>query len=347
MASKGAPIYAVSIANEPNYAGGYDGCEWTPAEMRDFFKEVGRYTQGVRGFGGGKATPTVLTVNGESANNPNINHAAMDDPVSSAAIDLFARHVYGDQIERLWGHANLNNREVWMTEHNINSANDAGYPMDSTWNYLWRFMNDVDLVIRLNNENAFVWWVVKRFYSFIGEGAASTVDHAILPRGWGLAHYSKFTIDTNRIPVTVTGNINNSSGASTPVAFNSTDPDIAKTADTSNINNAKFDLDNTSVRITAFISQDGSELSLVMFTPTMIGGDGGYGLGTAEIKMPEGFLIRSVSAMLSKAGAGGGSSRSVENMGKWVDDVEVASDRKSAFVTLDRSQMLSVKFIKE
>jgi len=349
MANHGAPIYAVSIANEPNYAGGYDGCEWTPEEMRDFYKEVGRFTQGVRGFGGGKVTPTVLTVNGESANNPDINHKAMDDPVSNAAIDLFARHVYGNQTERLWGRQNLNGREVWMTEHNINSASDAGYPMDSTWNYMWRFMNDVDLVIRLNNENAFVWWVVKRFYSFIGEGAAGTLKHAILPRGWGLAHYSKFSIDTIRVPVKVEGRIYNSSGSSVAVAFN--DTDLASKSDTSNVNNTKFDLDNTSVRITAFMSRDEKELSLVMWTPTMPGGDGGYALGTAEIKMPEGFVIRSVSAMRSQPGPGGGTSGIVSNMGKWVTTdasvISIKEDRKSAFVTLDRSDLLSVKFIKE
>ena len=336
MANHGAPIYAVSIANEPNYAGGYDGCEWEPEEMRDFFKEVGRFTQGVRGYGGGKATPAVLTVNGESANTPNINHAAMNDPVSNAAIDLFARHVYGSQTERLWGHPNLNGREVWMTEHNINSASSTAFPNDWTWNYMWRFMNDVDLVIRLNNENAFVWWVVKRFYSFIGDGEASTSAHTILPRGWGLAHYSKFTIDTTRINVNVTGNLGSGGG---PIVFNNNT--------TANVNNNRFDLDNPSAKITAFVSQDGNEISLVMWTPTLTDGSGGYDLGTAQINMPEGFIIRSASAMRSRSVSGGPStSGSNINMGKW-EDVRIASDRKSAYITLPRSEVVSVKLIKE
>jgi O-glycosyl hydrolase len=330
MANKGAPLYAVSIANEPNYAGGYDGCEWTPEEMRNFFKEVGRYTQGVRGFGGGKQTPFVLTVNGESANNPNINNAAMNDPASNAAIDLFARHVYGEQREVLWGNSKLNGREVWMTEHNINSATATAFPNDWTYNYVWRFMNDVDLVIRLNNENAFVWWVVKRFYSFIGEGDAYTSVHAILPRAWGMAHYSKFTIDTTRVGVNVAGTLGTGGAVSA-----------------SNVNNNTFDLDNLSVRVTAFISKDNKEISLVMWTPTGVSGSGGYALGTAQMTMPDNGTIRSVTALRSQS-TGGGTSGLVTNMGQAADsDVTISADRKTAYFALPAAQMLSVKFILE
>jgi O-glycosyl hydrolase len=336
MANNGAPIYAVSIANEPNYAGGYDGCEWTPEEMRDFYKEVGRFTQGVRGFGGGKVTPTVLTVNGESANTPEINHAAMNDPASNAAIDLFARHVYGEQRKVLWQHPNLNGREVWMTEHNINSASSTAYPNDWTWNYVWRFMNDVDLVIRMNNENAFVWWVVKRFYSFIGEGEANTSLHTILPRGWGMAHYSRFSIDTTRIKANVTGKLGSATG-----------PDIIfDNATTANVNNNRFDLDNPSVRVTAFVSGDGGEISLVMWTPTMTDGNGGNALGTAQIQMPAGFTIRSAQALRSRAATPSGTTGDTVNMGQ-LESVTIAPDRTSAYITLPRSEILSVKFIKE
>jgi len=348
MANNDAPIYAVSIQNEPNYAGGYDGCEWTPIEMRDFFKEVGRFTQGVRGWGGGRQIPTVLTVMGESANNPDINYAAMNDPVSNAAIDLFARHVYGNQTSRLWGHQNLNNREVWMTEHNINSASEPAYPNDYTWNYLWRFMNDVDLVIRLNNENAFVWWVVKRFYSFISDGAAGltggqNITGVILPRGWGLAHYSKFTIDKTRIGFNLTGTL---ADGTTAIAL---DGDIAANHVTgSNVNWARFDLDNTSARITAFQSQDGNELSLVMFTPTMTDGSGGFDLGTIKIEMPAGFKIRDAKAMTSNHNGSPASGGDVSRMGIFDDTaVRVGPGRDTAFVTLPRSRIISVKFIKE
>jgi O-glycosyl hydrolase len=356
----GAPIYAISISNEPNYTAGYDGCEWTGDEMRDFYKQVGRFTNGVRGYGGGKTTPVVLTVNGESANTPQINISALRDPVSRAAIDLYCRHVYGEQTRSLWRYdpaggytitgnttsaiENILDRgngtkfEVWMTEHNINSANATAYPSDSTWNYVWRYMNDVDLVMRLNNENAFVWWASKRFYSMIGDGQYGTTDGVALPRGWGLSHYAKYTIDTHRIVATVSG----TTGDSRPITFES---------GTALVNKRDFSLDNDSARITAYASitsgkdnapieeeaDDVEFISLVMMTPTATNGLGGHNMGTLKIDMPSGFLIGSYTAIRST------SLTSVHQSA----DVTVSQNRQSAYVTLGRGQMLSVKFIRQ
>jgi O-glycosyl hydrolase len=330
MAANDAPIYAISIQNEPNYVAGYDGCEWTPEEMRNFYKEVGRFTQGIRGYGGGRVTPTVLTVNGESANNPDINHAAIDDPVSFAAIDMFARHVYGNQQQNLWVNrpqVQQSGKEVWMTEHNINSATATAFPNDWTWNYIWPFMNDVDLVMRLNNENAFVWWAGKRFYSFISDGDASSPGGAgivgtILPRGWGLAHYSKFTIDMTRVGITI-GDGSTLNGQAINV---------------NNLNSTSFSLDNISTRVTAYESRDGKEISLIMWTPTATSGSGGYALGTVKIQLPAGFKIRSATAMRSTAG---------QNNQGVSEGVSIGDDRNSAVVTVPASNILSVKFISE
>jgi len=352
MYDKGAPIYAVSISNEPNYVAGYDGCEWEPEQMRDFFRMVGRFTNGVKGYGGGKQIPVVLTVNGESANTPDINLAALNDSGPGGArqyIDLYARHVYGSQTISLWRLPNEANSvlkkpdgtryEVWMTEHNINSANATAYPNDSTWNYVWRFLNDVDLVMRMNNENAFVWWASKRFYSMLGDDQFGTADGVPTPRGWGLSHYAKYTIDTHRINIDIEGTLG---GGSTPVTLEES---------SSNINSRTFSLDNTSARITAYASiesgknnapinnaaDDVNFISLVMWTPTNPNGSGGINMGTVKIDMPEGFLIGSAVAIKST---------SATNVHAPYE-VTIAADRKSAWVELNRSEILSVKFTKQ
>jgi hypothetical protein len=322
MYDNGAPIYAISIANEPNYTAGYDGCEWSPAEMRDFYKEVGRFTNGVRGFGGGVEIPTVLTVNGESANNPNINDLALNDPISNAVIDLLARHVYGDQQENLWNHPNRNGKEVWMTEHNINSANATAYPNDSTWNYIWRFMNDVDLVMRLNNENAFVWWASKRFYSMLGDGQFGTRNGVPTVRGYGLSHYAKFTIDTTRVGVSVTGVTGGGAG-------------ISQDRTNTTVNPTNFALDNLSAKITAYVSADGNEISMILWTPTLPNGTGGRDMGRIRIDMPAGFEIGGAQAV-----------RSTADTIMVAEDVDISGDRKSAFVNLPASHLLSVRFMK-
>jgi len=326
MYSKGAPIYVISIQNEPNYAAGYDGCLWTNNEMRDFFKQAGLFTEGVKGYGGGRQIPRVLTMNGESANDPYINLPALQDMVSKAAIDVLGRHAYGERQESLWNdypdllEKNGETMEVWMTEHNINSAN-AMIGDDSTWNYVWRFMNDIDLTIRQNNENAFIWWAAKRFYSLIGDGQYGTTDGAILPRGWGLSHYAKYSINTTRIGFTITGTTANGAAIGAIGAVGAV------------VNKATDDVDDTTVKINAFVSPDGSEISLVMFTPTKPQGQDGIDMGTIQIDMPAGFAIGSASGIRSN---------STNYHQPYAP--QIAADRRSAYVTLPPSHIISVKF---
>jgi len=317
MLDHDAPVYAVSIQNEPNFMASYDGCEWTQIEMRDFFKQVGHFTDGVTGWGGGAATPVVLTMNGESANNPNINDAAMNDSESRSVIDLLGRHTYGDAQTRYAKALDVApKKEVWMTEHNINGGNALSYPNDSTWNYVWVFMNDVDLDIRLNDESAFVWWALKRFYSIIGEGQYGTVEGAILPRGYGLSHYAKFAKEMWRCGVVVQGKTANGTDISTTY-----------------VNNGTLNRNGTDVKITAFVSEDGNTISLVMFTPTANNGTGGVDMGTVKIQLPQGFIVKTAAAM-----------RSTAAVKAKKEDVVLSADKNSAFIVLPRSNIVSVKF---
>ena len=354
MYNHGAPIYCISIQNEPNYTAGYDGCEWTPNEMRDFFIQVGRFTEGVRGYGGGKPIPTVLTMNGESANNPAINQAAIDAPDAYKHIDVFARHVYGERRKNLWGSApdwplsqarpfvqQVDKKDVWMTEHNINSANATAYPNDSTWNYIWRFMNDIDLVMRLNNENAFVWWASKRFYSMVGDGQFATPAGEALARGWGLSHYSKYTIDTHRIGFTLTGTTATpSQQINYQVMTDNTNRDADENAV---VNGAAGDMDNVTARITAYAKFNaddtlGDEISLVMWTPTDTAGGSGINMGRIQIGVPQGFKIGSATGVRSRSTDGLRTNVYHENV-----DVDVSVNRDIAYVDLPSSQIVSIK----
>jgi O-glycosyl hydrolase len=315
MSDRGAPIYAISIQNEPNFTASYDGCEWSNNDMRDFFIQEGHFTDGVPGYGGGRKIPAVLTMNGESANNTNINDPAIDNPMSNAAINLIGRHIYGNQQSR-YAATKLNySKEVWMTEHNVNSGTNTAYPNDSTWNYVWTFMNEVDLSIRLNDESAFIWWYAKRFYSMIGDGDFGTTDHAILPRGYGLSHYAKFAKETKRVDVTVTGK--DASGG------------------TVNVNNATYSPTSTVPKITAYESPDGNSISLVLFTPTSTAGVNGVNMGAVKIELPAGFIATSATAM-----------RSTATIKAQTESVALSADGKSAAVSLPASTILSVKFTK-
>jgi O-glycosyl hydrolase len=326
MLENGAPVYAVSIQNEPNFEADYDGCEWTGGEMRDFFLLVKRFTEGVEGFGGGKKIPTVLTMFGESANSPTASEYGFKDPTASQYIDLYARHIYGSPRVTISAQVQAQGKEVWMTEYNINSQNEASYPNDSTYNQMWKFINCIDLVIRMNKENAFIWWYGVRFYSMVGDGEYGTVIGAPLPRGWALSHYAKFANETRQVELSFSGT--DASG-------------VAMTAG-SNFNNTSYDLVSTAVRATAFMSTDASgnmtndSLSLVLFTPTTDSGGGGRNMGNIRINFPLGFTATKVEAMRSKS----------ESLGYADEDTVLLSDGTGAFVNLPAGQILSVKFTK-
>jgi len=319
MLEHGAPIYAISIQNEPNYEVSYDGCLWSPVDMRNFFLNVGHFTDGVKGYGGGKEIPSVRTMNGESANTPSINDVALGNPESREVIDIVGRHTYGDRLNRYaMALDHQDPKEVWMTEHNINSGNPTGYLNDSTWNFVWKILNDIDLSIRINDESAFIWWAAKRFYGLMGDGQYDTEDGKLMPRGYAMSHYAKFAKETYRIGITATGR----SGEGTRL----TSAYLNSNADT---------VDGTTARITAFVSPDGNTISLVMFTPTYFNGTDGVDMGRIKIQLPADFKIGKAVAMRS----------SENNYAKW-EDVKIGDDRTSAIVSLPRGHILSVRFTK-
>ncbi|MDR2965308.1 MAG: hypothetical protein LBU88_05995 [Treponema sp.] len=318
MYENGAPIYAISIQNEPDYKVDYDGCLWTGEEMRDFFKLTGRFTEGVPGFGGGKEMPFVLTMNGEAYSHPNINNAALDDPESRKVIDIIGRHTYGGRQVRYINALDhpTDPKEVWMTEHNINSGKESLYAFDSTWNFVWKLLNDIDLSIRLNDENTFIWWAGKRFYSFIGDGQYNTAAGKIMPRGYAISHYARFANETWRVAVDVQNTSANEENMSNRKV----------------INNSSFNIDSTAAKATAFVSPDRNTISLVFFNPTAITGEGGVDMGTIKIQLPEDFEIREAAAMRSKEG----------KYAQW-EKVKITG-KNTALVNLPRGNILSVRF---
>jgi O-glycosyl hydrolase len=347
MLNNGAPVYAVSISNEPNYVAGYDGCEWSNDEMMNFFRQVGRFTEGVAGFGGGKAIDSVKTMNGESANDPSINASAMGTPAAKRNIDLLARHNYGsrDKNGTQWIYHATDPREVWMTEHNLNSNSGATYPNDHTWNYIWVFMNDIDMSIRINHESAWIWWAAKRFYSMIGDETYGSKDGEILPRGWGLAHYAKFAKESYRVGVGYTGTTRSGAALAEDVTINGS-------------TTANFE--SVTVKVSAYVKLRGgevypvnwsnrdvdiseiAEITMVMFTPTKDSGSDGYDMGRVRLQLPSGFRISSAVAMRSNPSIfdSGTTNRGTP---QW-ETVAVTEDRNAAYVELPRSNILSVRF---
>ena len=338
-AERGAPVYAVSIQNEPNWTASYEGCEWTDAQMSTFFQQVGHFTTGTRGWGHGKELPYVLTMNGESANSPNINNAALNNDTAREAIDVLGRHQYGNVTVTI----DTRGKEMWMTEYNKNGGNATSYPNDSRWEWVWKFMNYIDVSIRINSENAYIWWTAKRFYSMIGDGDYGTSEGTILPRGYGLAHYARFAKETGRVDVSVSGSatgvnsnsFNEDSSSPKIAAFVTLTDDFYEAG----VTDRKARWDNMTLGVDNI-----KAISLVMFTPS--GGtssSGGTNMGTVKIQLPAGFAIGSAEAR--KTDSANATNQDV-NRALAPESVAIGADGQSAFVTLPARTILSVRLNK-
>jgi len=210
MAERGAPLYAISIQNEPTHEADYYGMLWEPPDHLRFVRDFGDIfhfgadNTRIPGFGGGVAAPVKL-MGGSPHNNIEWNNSVLNDATARPKMDIVAYHTYGNLNIRYPLARQLPDRkEIWMTEKNHNSGSEATYHNDYTWNYVWHVVNEINHSLTEVDASAFVWWYAKRFYSMIGEGAYGTINGSVLPRGWGMSHYAKYATDTVRLETTDT-----------------------------------------------------------------------------------------------------------------------------------------------
>jgi len=322
MANYGAPIYAISIQNEPSLVVGYHGMEWSESEHRNFLRDHGdrisRNPTAIKGWGGGVEQPYVKVVSGEPHNAGGWYNDAMDLVIGNATahanLDLAAYHIYGGSGNRnsISRNGTLN-RETWMTEYNINSG-AGNYAQDSTWDFVWPFTATIHHVIGNNDSSGFVWWYIKRFYGAIGDGSEGTVNGAVMPRGYTLSHYAKYATDTLRVDATTT-HPQFSAGNVSLTAFQR-----KKTADKTTPKELQVMADEDSYSLVIYdqrVSSSGQRTSL-------------------RVSLPAGFVASAVTGIISDSS---GNRHAPVN-------VELNPDGDSADVTLPANAIISLKFVK-
>lgn len=186
MASNGVDIYAVSVQNEPDIEVGYESCSWTVTRMINFLKDYGQLIEGTK-----IAAPESY----------NFNHLYTNNLLNNADVvenfDIVAGHIYGGGLQK-FPMAEYYNKEIWMTEYLLNlNTGDAGAPAWTTydasaiWDESLTMLNTIHEAM-MNNWNAYIWWYLQRYYSFIGDGTQGTSFGEILKRGYAFSHFSKF-----------------------------------------------------------------------------------------------------------------------------------------------------------
>lgn len=185
MVTNGAKIDVISIQNEPDVNASYESCIYTANDFINFFNAPGEIV------GAKVAAPESFNFNQTTTN------AILSNDVVASKINIVAGHTYGGGTAK-FPLAEQKNKEIWMTEYLLNlDTGNLGNPAWSTYSEASKWYESIKMLGGINdamasNWNAYIWWYLKRYYSFMGDGEQGTVNGEILKRGYAYSHYSKF-----------------------------------------------------------------------------------------------------------------------------------------------------------
>jgi O-glycosyl hydrolase len=168
METNGAPLYAISIQNEPDITVSYESCDYTATQMLNFIKEQGS-----------KLNEINVIVSESFHFDKAQTDPILNDPEAVQLVDIIGGHIYGGGLSD-YPLARSNGKEVWMTEHYTESNHSA-----NDWPLALNVGTEIHNCM-VANYNAYVWWYVRRFYGLISD------DGNITKRGYVMSQFSKF-----------------------------------------------------------------------------------------------------------------------------------------------------------
>jgi glucuronoarabinoxylan endo-1,4-beta-xylanase len=173
MSSNGAPLYAISVQNEPDIKVSYESCDWTADQIVTFLK------QNALSIG---ATKIIAPESFQYKKG--ISDPILKDPSALDNMDILGAHIYGTNLNDFpypLFKQNGAGKELWMTEHYTESSHSADdWPLALDAGY------EVHNCMVEAEFNAYIWWYIRRSYGPIKENGQ------ISKRGYCIAHYSKF-----------------------------------------------------------------------------------------------------------------------------------------------------------
>ncbi|CAK5073839.1 unnamed protein product [Meloidogyne enterolobii] len=167
--NNGAPLYAISIINEPDYVG--NPMSFTPDQMKIFLKNFASKI---------KSGSNVKIIAAESYGyRTEMNDAILNDPESAAVIDIDAMHGYGF-IMKPQPLVKKSGKQFWMTEHFID-GND--------FNTVMKTAEDIHNCMTIAEFNAYIHWWLR----------GNSITMMLLKQNWQLTpnafvigHFAKF-----------------------------------------------------------------------------------------------------------------------------------------------------------
>lgn len=163
MASNSAPLYAISVQNEPDVTVTYESCYWNASEMLKFVKE------------NAPAIGTDIIVPESFNFNHTISDAILNDSTAASHVAIIGGHIYGGGITN-YPLAVSKGKEIWMTEH---------LDTDTSWTKVLATGKEIHDCIKVGM-SAYIWWYIVRFYGPIKE------DGNVSKRGYVMSQYARF-----------------------------------------------------------------------------------------------------------------------------------------------------------
>lgn len=184
MAAEGITIDVVSIQNEPDIQVSYESCDWTEQQILNFIKNHGHLIQGTK-------VAASESFNFKQA----YTNQLLNDTVAVKNFDIVAGHIYGGGLGP-YPAAEAKGKEIWMTEYLMNQNSGASAANwirteAAIWNESMLMLESIHTSMTYN-WNAYIWWYIRRYYSFLGDGDQGTTAGTILKRGYGVSQFAKF-----------------------------------------------------------------------------------------------------------------------------------------------------------
>ncbi|MFH0992450.1 MAG: FlgD immunoglobulin-like domain containing protein [bacterium] len=163
MAANGAPLYAISLQNEPDANVTYESCSWNGTQFLNFMKN-------------NAASIGTRIMMPESQNFVHaLSDPTLNDSAATANVAIIAGHLYGGGLGT-YPLATSKGKEIWMTEY---------LDLDTTWTGVLGTGKQINDCMKAG-WNAYVWWYTVRYYGPIDENGN------VSKRGYAMSQYARF-----------------------------------------------------------------------------------------------------------------------------------------------------------
>src|SRR5579872_1848395 len=165
MSANGAPLYALSVQNEPDISVTYESCNWTQQQLFNFVKYNAPAIQNTR------------LIAAESFHfDQSYTDPILNDSAAASHLSIIGGHIYGAGLAP-YPLAVSAGKEVWMTEH-LDTSID--------WSGALNTAKEISDCMAVAGFSVYNWWYLKRFYGPIDQNDNPT------KRGFVMAQFSKY-----------------------------------------------------------------------------------------------------------------------------------------------------------